>query len=68
VRRIAILGAVTLALLTGCSSSSNPPSEPATTLMVFAAASLKGTFTELGKQFETDNPGTSQAPPTWSPS
>lgn len=58
-RRIAILGAVTLALLTGCSSSSNPPSEPATTLMVFAAASLKGTFTELGKQFETDNPGTS---------
>lgn len=34
-------------------------SEPqTTTLTVFAAASLKGTFTEIGRQFEADHPGT----------
>lgn len=32
-----------------------PPAE--TTLTVFAAASLTGTFTELGKAFEADHPG-----------
>lgn len=39
--------------LTGCGSD-----EPeARTLTVFAAASLTGTFTELGKKFEADHPG-----------
>ena len=59
-------GAVGLALLiAGCGGGSTPPaaapgSAPAAQpqeLTVFAAASLSETFTELGKQFETDNPG-----------
>lgn len=46
---------VALALtLTGCGSASQPPK----TLTVFAAASLTGTFTELGKTFEAEHPGT----------
>lgn len=32
--------------------------EGSSTLTVFAAASLKDTFTALGRQFETENPGT----------
>ena len=67
--RSALAGALSLALLTACgsggdtSSSSESPSAttPASTggsLMVFAAASLKGTFTDIGKQFETAHPGT----------
>lgn len=44
---------IAIALLAACSSS--PDSQE---LTVFAAASLKGTFTELGRQFETDHPGT----------
>lgn len=57
---VALAGAVSLALLTGCGSGSESSSgAPAGgSLMVFAAASLKGTFTDIGKQFETDNPGT----------
>jgi molybdate transport system substrate-binding protein len=41
---------------------------------VFAAASLTKTFTGIGQQFQTDNPGTSVqfsvlvAPWIWSPS
>jgi molybdate transport system substrate-binding protein len=46
-----------LALLTGCGSLS--PAEPAGgKLTVFAAASLKKAFSELGERFTTDNPGT----------
>jgi len=57
----------------GCSSSTSSPassptssSAPATSsspaaqtgsITVFAASSLKGTFTEIGKQFETAHPG-----------
>ena len=57
----------------GCSSSTSSPASsstsstaPATSsspaaqtgsITVFAAASLKGTFTEIGKQFETAHPG-----------
>lgn len=55
VRRGAAVLAV-LALLTGCSSNGKRGDE---TLTVFAAASLKTAFTEIGQQFETDNPGTS---------
>jgi molybdate transport system substrate-binding protein len=60
-------GAVGIALLVaGCGGGSNPPGAapgssaapvPAQELTVFAAASLSETFTALGKQFETDNPG-----------
>lgn len=58
------------AALTGCSSGSGSTgptsaggtsnSSPAVTgsITVFAAASLTGTFTTLGKQFEAANPGT----------
>jgi molybdate transport system substrate-binding protein len=66
---VAALAAVTVA---GCSSSnsSSAPSGssssspaavssalPAGTITVFAAASLKETFTQLGKQFQTAHPG-----------
>ena len=63
--RVLAAGAVGLALLiAGCGGSTPPtaapssaPAAPAQKLTVFAAASLNETFTELGKQFETDNPG-----------
>jgi molybdate transport system substrate-binding protein len=58
--------ALTLAALPGCGSGG--PAAPAstaasseggaTTLTVLAAASLTGTFTELGKTFEAAHPGT----------
>jgi molybdate transport system substrate-binding protein len=59
---VAALAAVAAA---GCSSSgsgssaSSASSSPASTgtITVFAAASLMGTFTQLGKQFETAHPG-----------
>lgn len=58
-----------IALLPGCSSQNEsasttsetaPPSPSVISgdVTVFAAASLKSTFTELGTQFEKDNPGT----------
>ncbi|MER6178511.1 molybdate ABC transporter substrate-binding protein [Streptosporangium sp. NPDC001681] len=59
--------ALTLAAgLAGCGSSDPATSassggssgDGATTLTVFAAASLTGTFTELGKTFEAAHPGT----------
>lgn len=40
------------------SSSSAPSSVQHKTLTIFAAASLKTTFTQLGKQFEAAHPGT----------
>ena len=66
--RIVLAGAASLSLITGCSSqhstsssSSAAPSSaaPAATgkLTVFAAASLKRAFTEIGERFKTDNPG-----------
>src|SRR5438552_13581844 len=60
-RRFAVIAAVlAAAAAAGCSSSSSPSagSSPATgTITVFAAASLMGTFTQLGKQFEAAHPG-----------
>lgn len=67
-----IAAAAALAVLTACSSSGgssggNTGSAGGTgsadaklngTITVFAAASLTGTFTQLGKQFEQANPGT----------
>ncbi|MFE4503166.1 molybdate ABC transporter substrate-binding protein [Rhodococcus sp. NPDC056743] len=69
---IVAAGFLSLALASGCSSSDSSSSStsststaPASTsasvtgdITVFAAASLKNTFTELGKEFETENPGT----------
>ena len=51
--------------LAGCSSSSSSSTPSASssasastgTITVFAAASLTGTFTQLGKQFEAAHPG-----------
>ena len=45
-----------VAALAGCGSSETAPGESIT---VFAAASLQKTFTEIGEQFRTDNPGSS---------
>lgn len=63
----ALLGAVAIAL-TGCSASTateTPSASPTATtdalsgsITVFAAASLKGTFTELATAFEAEHPGT----------
>ena len=46
---------------TGATSASSRSGSPALTgtITVFAASSLTGTFTSLGKQFETAHPGTS---------
>lgn len=66
---LAVGGAALLLALTACSSSDAPgASAPASsasasakvggTVTVFAAASLKETFTELGRQFEAAYPGT----------
>lgn len=48
-------------LLTGCASSPSDSAQPDARLTVFAAASLKKTFTELGARFEKDHPGTKVA-------
>lgn len=65
--RMAAIVALTTLVLAGCgssndtaSSASTPASSSATggKLMVFAAASLKKSFTDIGEQFKTDNPGT----------
>ena len=66
----AALGACALAGCSSSSSASSPASPSATgsasspasatgAITVFAAASLMGTFTQLGKQFETAHPGDS---------
>ena len=59
---VAGLAVVALAGCSSSSSSSTPsasssPSASTGAITVFAAASLTGTFTELGKQFETAHPG-----------
>ncbi len=67
-RRLALFCALSLALVSGCNSSDNAApassSAPSTSaaggkIIVFAAASLKQTFTDIGEQFKTDNPGSS---------
>jgi molybdate transport system substrate-binding protein len=58
VKQIAALGVAfctaVAAPLTGCESTPNSQQ-----LVVFAAASLKKTFTEIGERFTSDHPGTS---------
>ena len=61
-RRFAvILAALVAVAAAGCSSSSSAPSTSSSssggTITVFAAASLMGTFTQLGKQFEAAHKG-----------
>src|SRR5215471_14615000 len=67
-RRFAVIAIAGLAVtaMAGCSSSGSPsssgtnsPSKAAATgtITVFAAASLTGTFTKLGQQFEKAHPG-----------
>jgi molybdate transport system substrate-binding protein len=51
-----VLAALIAAMLTGCGPSSTPQS-PAGKIMVFAAASLKAPFTEIGEAFSEANPG-----------
>lgn len=56
-KSLAVVALSVAALLAGCStqrSEAPPPPE----ITVFAAASLKQTFTELGARFETDHPAT----------
>lgn len=73
-RTLQLTGAVAAALLalSACSASSgsgsartpgSPPSstKPSGTVTVFAAASLKESFTALGKEFEKEHPGTKVA-------
>ena len=48
--------AAALALVLSACGSTDKAAE-GQTIMVFAAASLKLTFTEIGEQFKTDNPG-----------
>ncbi len=63
-RLVPVLSALVLLVVTACgsgttsSTSSSSSGAPAGgSLVVYAAASLKQTFTDIGKQFETDNPG-----------
>lgn len=63
-RLIGILAATLLMVsIAGCGSDDSPSATKSettpqpTTLTVFAAASLKATFTEIGKQFETEHAG-----------
>ncbi|MFD3041325.1 molybdate ABC transporter substrate-binding protein [Mycolicibacterium senegalense] len=44
--------------MAGCDSAGSTTAE-GESITVFAAASLKSAFTEIGEQFETDNPGSS---------
>ena len=52
---LALTAILTTATLAGCSTK---PAVVAPKIMVFGAASLKKSFTEIGQQFTTDNPGT----------
>lgn len=52
-----MLGAIALATTAGCASPRSAAPE-GKTVTVFAAASLKKAFTEIGDRFTTDNPGT----------
>ena len=60
---VALLAAAGL-LLAGCGSGTAAPAAPSAperTLTVFAAASLKATFTQLGQDFDAANPGVTVA-------
>jgi molybdate transport system substrate-binding protein len=48
--------AIALTLISGCSSTEQPATGN-TKIMVFAAASLKKTFTDIGEEFRSETPG-----------
>lgn len=52
-----VAAASATALLAGCSGSNTDTATPTGDITVFAAASLKATFTQLGERFAKDNPG-----------
>jgi molybdate transport system substrate-binding protein len=52
-------GVVSAALVSGCGSSEDSLSPETGRIIVFAAASLNKTFTEIGERFKADNPGAS---------
>src|SRR6202040_669586 len=64
-RLLALFCVLSLALISGCGSAARAPASSSTTasaggkIIVFAAASLKKSFTGIGEQFKTDNPGSS---------
>lgn len=53
-----VIGVLAMALLSGCGSPERPAAAD-TKIVVFAAASLKQTFTDIGERFKADNPGSS---------
>lgn len=55
---VAVTGALALSSLAACGSDDSGDGAKSVTLHVFAAASLTGAFTTLGKRFEQDHPGT----------
>ncbi|MBN3452519.1 molybdate ABC transporter substrate-binding protein [Mycobacterium sp. DSM 3803] len=57
--RFGVAAVAVLAAVAGCSSTADESAPDNGAIMVFAAASLKTAFTELGEQFKTDNPGAS---------
>ena len=57
-RWLALVCVLALVLISGCGSSEQPAAQN-TKIMVFAAASLKQTFTDIGEQFKNENPGAS---------
>lgn len=62
--RLLVAGAVLAGWVAGCGTGAGSPvpasgdADGTTTLTVFAAASLKSTFTTLGRSFESAHPGT----------
>jgi molybdate transport system substrate-binding protein len=53
-----LIATLALLLISACGSTEQPAAANAK-IMVFAAASLKKTFTDIGKQFKAENPGVS---------
>jgi molybdate transport system substrate-binding protein len=53
VRHVFAVGTATVLLATGCDA----PPPPTTPITVYAASSLIGSFTAIGKEFEAQNPG-----------
>ena len=53
-----VIVALALVVVSGCSSKDERAAADAK-IMVFAAASLKTTFTDIGEQFKAENPGSS---------
>ena len=58
-KKIKVFATALVLILALAACGSSDKSSDGDTIMVFAAASLKKTFTEIGEQFKTDNPGVS---------